>query len=124
MQVPLEPRSNVEHENTAVGIAYFRLLVSSEAYEVSARQLTTVIGQHPSVSSDTETHWELEQQPSHYGAHKMPPLLVLQVADGNEEREYLQTHGPGIYEVGFRVADESNTGIAQTPYGRLVWTIR
>ena len=121
LQVPLEPRSNTVHANTAVGVSYIKLLVTSDAFKSSLKQLTTVIGTRPDASSPTQASWSLDDQPSHLGIHKSAPELILVTAQDAEERAYIQEHGPGIYEVGFLVSDATKAGSAQTPFGRVVW---
>ena len=66
--------------------------------------------------------WDIEEQPLHTGVHKSPAQLILSVAQSDEETEYVQERGPGIYEVGFLVKTLPNDGsLVRTPYGRLVW---
>ncbi len=43
------------------------------------------------------------------------------VSQNEEERGYIQTHGSGVYEIGFIVTDLSKAGSADSPYGRLSW---
>ncbi|KAI0737993.1 glyoxalase-like domain-containing protein [Daedaleopsis nitida] len=120
-RVPLDPPSNFEHANTAIGISYTKLLVHPDAFDLSAKQLSVVLGAEPSSSNPAECSWELDEQPGCAGVHKSGPRLVLAAAHGDEERVHLQEHGSGVYEVGFLVTDRSKAGSALTPYGRLVW---
>ncbi|RPD55659.1 hypothetical protein L226DRAFT_617052 [Lentinus tigrinus ALCF2SS1-7] len=120
-RVPLEPRSNTEHANTALGVSYLKLLITSDTFENSKTQLITVLGAQPTTSTTTEAAWDLEEQPSHLGIHKSTPQLILSAAQDDEERAYVQEHGPGIYEVGFLVSDATKAGSAKTPFGRAVW---
>lgn len=53
-------------------------------------------------------------------AKSLVPQLILSVASSPEEEEYLKTHGPGIFEVAFRV-DGGQTCEATSPFGRVVW---
>ncbi|KAI0806766.1 glyoxalase-like domain-containing protein [Fomes fomentarius] len=120
-RVPLEPRSNVEHASTTIGITYVKLLVSPAAFASSTKQLTTVFGQDPHTSTTTEAIWDLDEQPSRLGMHKKAPQLVLRVFQNEEERGYIQTHGSEVYEIGFIVTESSKAGSADSPYGRLSW---
>ncbi|TFK81920.1 hypothetical protein K466DRAFT_590928 [Polyporus arcularius HHB13444] len=120
-RVPLEPRSNAEHANTALGVAYIKLLVASDNFDASKKQLSTVLGAQPHTATGTLASWDLEEQPAHIGVHAAAPQLVLAAAQDDEERAYVQEHGPGIYEVGFLVSDVTKAGSARTPFGRVVW---
>lgn len=121
-QVPTSPASNVEHANTALGVAYVKLLVAPEDLDVSTKQMVTVLGAAPSSSDSKQVVWAIEEQPSHTGVHKNPARLILSVVQSDEETEYVQERGPGIYEVGFLVKEVPNDGsLVRTPYGRLVW---
>ncbi|KAI0696557.1 glyoxalase-like domain-containing protein [Cerioporus squamosus] len=120
-RVPLEPRSNTEHTNTTLGVSYIKLLVASNRFDASKKQLITVLGAQPGTSTNVLASWDLDEQPAHLGVHKAAPQLVLVAAGVVEERAYVQEHGQGIYEVGFLVSDASKAGSARTPFGRAVW---
>ncbi|KAI0668389.1 glyoxalase-like domain-containing protein [Trametes maxima] len=130
-RVPLEPRSNAAHANTAKGIAHVRLLTAAEDFDAHAAQLTQVLGASPSdhstptgagSGSGQVVRWELERQPrgGEHGAYGAP-VLILSTAGDEEERAYLRTRGAGIYELGVVVGDAGREGVARTPYGRVVW---
>ncbi|KAI0657215.1 glyoxalase-like domain-containing protein [Cubamyces menziesii] len=131
-RVPLEPRSNTSHANTAQGITHVKLLVLPAQLAAYAQQLTTALGVPPRDSTATassslrEFVWELERQPEQFaetGIGKVPALLILKAAgeDDQEEREYVRTRGAGIYELGVAVADAGKEGVVNTPYGRIVF---
>ncbi|KAI0648409.1 glyoxalase-like domain-containing protein [Trametes meyenii] len=125
-RVPLEPRSNADHANTAKGIAHVRLLAAAEDLDGHAAQLTQVLGVPPASSTTGSTSarvvWELGRQPTHeregFGG---APVLILSEPEDEEEREYLRVRGAGIYELGVVVGDAGREGVARTPYGRVVW---
>ncbi|KAI0737992.1 glyoxalase-like domain-containing protein [Daedaleopsis nitida] len=122
LRVPTSPASNVQHANTALGVAYVKLLVAPEDLDVSTKQMVTVLGAAPSSSDPKQVVWEVEEQPSHTGVHKNPARLILSVVQNDEETGHVRERGPGIYEVGFLVQEVPNDGsLVRTPYGRLVW---
>ncbi|KAH9890539.1 glyoxalase-like domain-containing protein [Cubamyces lactineus] len=129
-RVPLEPRSNTSHANTARGIAHVKLLVLSSQLAAYTKQLTTVLGVPPrdsaatgaSASSSREVVWELERQPEQsVETRTAPALLIMKAAEDDEEREYVRTRGAGIYELGIVVADSGKEGMVRTPYGQAVF---
>ncbi|KAI0355109.1 hypothetical protein OH77DRAFT_1455164 [Trametes cingulata] len=121
-RVPLEPRSNAEHRNTATGLTHVKLLAPPDSLTTYAQQLTAVLGVPPVASTSTRVVWELEQQPSHRDPGRSPTRLVLSAPeDGDEEEEaYVRERGAGIYELGVTVEDSRYAGVARTPYGRIV----
>ncbi|KAI8999133.1 glyoxalase-like domain-containing protein [Trametes punicea] len=125
-RVPLEPRSNTEHANTAQGVAYVKLLAPHAALDAYARQLTTIVGVPPAERTASQVVWELERQPS-YRDSRAPhaaPVLILSAAGGEEEEAYVRTRGTGVYELGVVVEDvEREGGVVRTPYGRIVWRL-
>ncbi|KAM5542788.1 hypothetical protein V8D89_003749 [Ganoderma adspersum] len=120
-RVPLEPRTNVRHDNTAQGVAHVKLLVSLEDLAATTKKLTSVLGISPFSSAPDEVVWYLDLQPSRPDPASSIPVLRLRAAEGEEETEYVRTHGPGIYEVAFIVSDPSQERGTRTPYGRVVW---
>ena len=123
-QVPLEPRENARHDNTAQGIAHVTLLVSSEDDLAAATaQLTAVVGAHPSRKTVEDAAWGLDSQPEHVmpGQPAAIAELRVRVAKDDDEREYVGKHGAGIFEVGFVVADPNQARGGKTPYGKVVW---
>ncbi|KAI1791543.1 glyoxalase-like domain-containing protein [Ganoderma leucocontextum] len=120
-RVPLEPRSNSRHNNTARGVAHVKLLVPPEELTATTKELTSVLGTSPFSSTLEEVVWRLDLQPSRVGPPSAIPVLKLRAAEDEEETEYVRTHGPGIYEVAFIVADSSQERGTETPYGRVVW---
>ncbi|KAI0373174.1 hypothetical protein BV20DRAFT_962969 [Pilatotrama ljubarskyi] len=119
-RVPLEPRSNAEHPNTAQGIAHVKLLAATNELDAYAKQLTTVLGVPPVESTPAKVVWELEQQPSHRDTARTPTRLILSEPNDEEEEEHLRTRDAGMYELGVVVEDRNREGIARTPYGRVV----
>ena len=120
-QVPLEPRSNTQHENTARGVAYVKLLVLPESLATVTKQLTSVLGVSPYSSTAHEVAWNLDLQPSRITLPSVNPVLRVRAAESDEEKEYLRTHGAGIYEVGFAVSDPGQKRGKKTPFGKIVW---
>ncbi|PIL33010.1 hypothetical protein GSI_04459 [Ganoderma sinense ZZ0214-1] len=123
-RVPLEPRSNVRHSNTARGVAHVKLLIPPEDLTATANKLTSVLGISPFSSIPGEVAWHLGPQLSRPDPAPTSsiPVLKLRAAEGEEEMEYVRRmRGPGIYEVGFIVSDPSQGRGARTPYGRVVW---
>ena len=119
LQVPLEPRSNFKHENTAQGVAYVKLLVAPEELDVLSKQLTSVIGTAPLTSSE-ELSWNLGPQPSRSSPATKLPSLLLRAARTEEEHEYVRNRGAGIFELGVRVA-RARRAVDKTRYGQVVW---
>ena len=111
----------MRHANGALGVAHVKLLVSPENLDALARQLTSVVGAAPRVSTSSEVSWDLEGQPSSSGVTGGEPALILQAARTGEEREYVRARGAGIFELGIRVGSARGGGEAKTPYGRIVW---
>ena len=120
-QVPLEPRSNTQHENTARGVAHVKLLVPLESLATVAKQLTSVLGVSPYSSTTEEVTWYLDLQPSRITPPSVTPVLKVRAAESDEEKEYVRTHGAGIYEVGFVVSDPGQKRGTKTPFGKIVW---
>ncbi|KAI9059784.1 hypothetical protein FKP32DRAFT_1579320 [Trametes sanguinea] len=121
-RVPLEPRSNTEHANTAQRVAYVKLLAPPDDIAAYAKELTSVLGVSPVDSSASQVVWELELQPSHDAAHRTPTLVLSAAGDENEER-YVRERGAGIYELGVAVTDAERGGVKHTPFGRIVWEV-
>ncbi len=120
--MPLEPRSNVRHDNTARGVAHVKLLVPPGDLAAATKKLTSVLGAAPFSSAPEEVAWRLDLQPSRLGPRSSIPVLRMRAAESEEETEYVRTHGPGVYEVAFIVTDPSQgRGPTRTPYGRVVW---
>ncbi len=121
LQVPLEPRSNTEHANTAIGVAHVKHLVTPEELPAYVKQLTSVLGVLPKESTSTRVVWELGNQSSHPDAATRGPVLIVGTPQDEEEQEYLRARGSGIYELGFTVEDSKKEGEGRTPQGRVVW---
>ncbi|KAI0628764.1 glyoxalase-like domain-containing protein [Trametes polyzona] len=119
-RVPLEPRSNTEHANTARGIAHVKLLAAPANLSLRAKQLTSVLGVQPKKATSERIIWELERQPSHLGVSGNTPLVILSTSQDDEEREYVRSRGEGVYEVAFAIEDGEKEGVLRTPYGRIV----
>lgn len=121
LQVPLEPRSNTEHANTAIGVAHVKHLVTPEELPAYAKQLTSVLGVSPKESTSTRVVWELEKHTSYRDVAARAPVLIVSTPQDDEERDYLRSRGSGIYELGFVVEDPKEEGVGRTPQGRVVW---
>ncbi|TBU42111.1 glyoxalase-like domain-containing protein [Dichomitus squalens] len=120
-RVPLEPRANTQHENTACGVAHVKLLVPPDALAATARQLTSVLGASPYSSTAEEVAWHLDLRPSRVAPPSKIPVLRVGAAESDEEKEYVRAHGAGIYEVGFAVSDSGQGRETKTPFGKIVW---
>lgn len=92
------------------------VLTSSEELASFSRQLTSVIGDSPIISTSTESTWRLET-----GNHKNEPRLVLRSPSSDSESTFVQEAGTGIYEVAFDVKNKEKEGNGRTPYGRIIW---
>ena len=119
--MPLEPRSNTRHNNTARGVAHVKLLALPEDLARTTKELTSVLGISPFSSTAEEVAWHFDLQPSPVVQPSRNPVLRLRAAVDKEEREYVRTHELGIYEVAFIVADPSQDRETKTPYGKVVW---
>lgn len=121
LQVPINEAS-VAHPNTSRGISHVRVLTPSSDYASFKAHLSSVVGTQPTSSTHTRSSWDLETPSTGRldTAKSLVPQLILSVASSPVEEEYLKTHGPGIFEVAFRV-DGGQTGEATSPFGRVVW---
>jgi len=117
-QVPGDPPSNTVHPSTAHGIAHVRILTSSQTLTTVSRQLTSVIGDLPAATTDTEVIWILDT----VHERQNRPKLVLSSPKNGDEFSFVGNMGTGIYEVAFRVDRGEDGGSGTTPYGKIVWT--
>jgi len=114
--------SNTHHPSTALGVAHIRVLADSEAFTSISRQLTTVIGTQPILSTDEEVIWALETVTS--VVRQEGARLILSLPEDEEEETFVGTKKSGIYEVGLWVEKEKKNGCVKTPYGSIVWVPR
>ncbi|KAH9483616.1 hypothetical protein JR316_0003086 [Psilocybe cubensis] len=124
LRVPSEPPTNTEHPSTASGIAFVRILISSDSFEAIAGQLTSVVGKKPISSSSRDVIWDLDTvNANHLGSYAR---LILSVPGDEDEIAFIETSegGTGIYEVGFYVKDGSKSGSETTPFGKISWVSR
>ncbi|KAF9009562.1 glyoxalase-like domain-containing protein [Cyathus striatus] len=120
LRVPTEPPANMRHPSTALGIAYIRVLSSSDALNQLAKELTSIVGAPPISSSDGEVVWKLDAVQA--GTTPSPKLILsVPSTDDAEGVHYISNNLAGIHEVGFYVEDRQRNGRGNTPYGRLVW---
>ena len=94
------------------------MLVEPENIEVTARQLTTVIGEPPHTFSETEYSWALDTAggPEIAGGGTW---LILSVPRDEDEQKRARDH-PGIYEVALLMDSDDKERTVMTPYGRLM----
>ncbi|RDB19519.1 hypothetical protein Hypma_013666 [Hypsizygus marmoreus] len=116
-RVPSDPPSNVEHPSTTQGISHVRILTGSDDLATVSRQLTSVIGNPPASSTETEITWHLDTPQTGNGG----PRLILSLPRDVAETDFIREGGVGVFEVAFRVQDKKKEGTTQTPYGKVVW---
>lgn len=117
MQVPSDPPSNTEHPSTVHGIQHVRILTSSTDLQAVSRQITSLIGDAPVSSTDTEVTWELDS----VHEEKSGPKLILGSPESDDDARFVVREGTGIYEVAFRIAAGKPGKNGDTPYGKIVW---
>jgi len=117
-RVPIDPPSNTEHPSTALGIAHVLILAPTEDFLSISRQLTSVLGDSPILSTDTTFMWQLDAS----NKIAVGPRLILRTAESDAEAGFVQEVGTGIYEVAFCVRNREREGDDTTPYGRIVWS--
>ncbi|KAI0684887.1 glyoxalase-like domain-containing protein [Cytidiella melzeri] len=130
LRVPLEEEKR-DHVNKTRGIAYLRVLVSEEAFELKTREIQAVLGVPPLAESvidnKFERAWELQlldeggiAREIHKGAR-----LVLSAADKTDadEVKFVEENGTGVFEVGFAVKAGGGSDQERTPYGRVAWVV-
>ncbi|KAG5642319.1 hypothetical protein DXG03_002994 [Asterophora parasitica] len=115
-RVPTEPPSNTEHPSTTQGIAYIVILAPTQELQSISRQLTSVIGNPPVASTETEITWHLDALHAKHG-----PSLVLRSPSDRSETAFVREEGVGIFEVAFAVKDSRREGSDDTPYGKVIW---
>ncbi|EIW85580.1 hypothetical protein CONPUDRAFT_48792 [Coniophora puteana RWD-64-598 SS2] len=118
LRVPIDhPPGNTEHPSGAAGIAHVRLLASPPSLKTLASQLSSVIGEQPTVSHGLHV-WTLDVPK----ADTPKPLLILGAPADEEETKALDNKGPGIYEVAFWTGKDGKKGDGRTEYGsKIVW---
>lgn len=118
LKVPSDPPSNSEHPSTTKGISFVHAIVSSASFAKVRSELLAVIG-NPLESTEESATWKLDTV--HPGAEH--PRLIVSIPANEEQGAFLAGVGSdiGIYEVGFRVTEESKKGSGTTPYGRISW---
>ncbi|KAF7441186.1 hypothetical protein PC9H_001535 [Pleurotus ostreatus] len=112
-------QENTAHPNTARGVAYIVLLVSSDNLALLSRQVTTIIGA-PANHVDDELSWSLETIRSTRPAGH----LRLRSPKTEEEQSFLDSNidaNVGIYEVGIWVDAGKSKEPASLPHTRIVW---
>lgn len=111
--MPLDPPSNAEHDNGAIGVEYIRLLATDTELGALRARLTTILGHPP----DKDGAWTLQTP------NGRAPRLLASLSTSEKERAWLEERGRevGLYEVGFRVQD-GVAGAHDTPFGRLTFT--
>ncbi|KIJ63346.1 hypothetical protein HYDPIDRAFT_113328 [Hydnomerulius pinastri MD-312] len=119
LRVPVEPPSNSVHPSDVLGVAHVRLLGEAGALSIISAQLTSVVGDLPHTSAESEYTWLLETPSGTSVSRK--PLLILSSPKDEEEESYLAERGSGIYEVAFVVGRAGVEKESRTPYGKIVW---
>ncbi|KAA1477076.1 hypothetical protein DENSPDRAFT_933459 [Dentipellis sp. KUC8613] len=128
LRVPTEPKSNAAHPNTAQCVARMHVLAPRAAFAAVSLELQCALGEPPIALSPAMHVWLLDPLPEAVaeaqaaGVPAWHPRLILQVADESIEEEvrFVDEHGPGLYEVSFRV-EKGARGTVKTPYGRISW---
>ncbi|KAF4614453.1 hypothetical protein D9613_003318 [Agrocybe pediades] len=121
LRVPDQPASNTKHPSTTRGIAFVRILVKPPLFQSTSRQLTSVVGSSPTISTNVEyAEWVLDTT---HGGGAAQPRLLLAVPSNNDESSFLESiaTGSGIYEVAFHVEPGTKSGSETTPYGKISW---
>lgn len=121
LQVP-QHSTNTVHPNTAQSVAHLRLLAPVALLKTLSQELTAVLGMPPTAATSSEYVWQLHHPTKSFTTSTTGPRLILTASnDDNEaEKEFVRTHGPGLYEVAFRVADGKQSAV-ETPYGRIIF---
>ncbi|EIM82444.1 uncharacterized protein STEHIDRAFT_149511 [Stereum hirsutum FP-91666 SS1] len=121
LRVPTET-TNTTHPNTAQSVAYLRLLSPVASFKTLSQELTAILGSPPTTTTPSEVTWQLHHPLKSFATSTSGPQLILTAAKDEDEaeQEFVRTHGPGLYEVAFRVADGKQRAI-ETPYGRIAW---
>ncbi|KAI0792704.1 glyoxalase-like domain-containing protein [Abortiporus biennis] len=114
LRVPHE-KTDITHPNTAVGIAFVRILTSHDQFDGLRRQYGTIL--HASSTSSEEVEFSLKTPAVDSTA---APSLFLRPPQSESEKEWLKTRGAGLYEVGVKVQDSSRVAETSTPYGRII----
>jgi len=114
-RVPLDPPSNADHSNAALGIAHIRVLVSGEIFTTTVEEFNSIVGDNPQSTSEIESTWTLDTL---HGSSAT--RLILNTPRNSDEHDFLRESSSGIYEVAFWV-EKGDGGTVTTPYGRIVW---
>lgn len=99
LKVPLEPPTNSDHSNGAIGIAYIKLQTSTPNITKLSHQLTLVLGTKPANHELGSSRWTLHT-PNSIARDEDPranPYLLLTAEDGPAE-----TSNAAIVEVAFK----------------------
>ncbi|KAJ7577467.1 glyoxalase-like domain-containing protein [Mycena floridula] len=100
------------HPSLAQGISHVRILVSPNDIEAFSRQVTCVVGSQ----AKHDVSWNL-----HTVRGSASSLLDFGVPKDEKERKFLETHRPGIYEIGFYVPPGHGKETTETTFGRVAW---
>ncbi|KAF9459107.1 glyoxalase-like domain-containing protein [Collybia nuda] len=123
LRVPMDPPSNTQHQNAAVGLAHIRLLALRDSVPAVSRQLTYVVGNEPNLvgSSLGPTYsWDIDT-----GDDALPCRLILGRPENNEEEEFLKAAvGVPLFEIGFWVKGRPSSDSVMTPYAKIVWVTK
>ncbi|TFY54414.1 hypothetical protein EVG20_g9713 [Dentipellis fragilis] len=104
-----------------VGVAGFK----ARSHPASAHKLLSSSSPHTQPPRPPHARPPLPEAIAEAQAAGVPawhPRLILQVADESIEEEvrFVDEHGPGLYEVSFKV-EKGARGTVRTPYGRISW---
>ncbi|KAF7298419.1 Zn(2)-C6 fungal-type domain-containing protein [Mycena kentingensis (nom. inval.)] len=117
LRVPTRPEGNTTHPSGARGVAFIRIVVSSQELPLLVEQLTAILDAPPFAHGPNLAQWHL----STLNGLRSPTLSIAVPGDELEE-QFLQDNAvPGIYEVGFWVGESGKTGSVSSPFGRIVW---
>ncbi|KAF9265879.1 hypothetical protein L218DRAFT_859520 [Marasmius fiardii PR-910] len=109
LRVPAEPKSNLEHPCSAVGIAHLHITCSSSEIDTLVKEFACVIGDPPKKSNESRFEWELNTlTPSPSRSSR----LIVDVSDSSI---------PSISELGIYVQRDPDEDSTTTPFGRICW---
>ncbi|THH20052.1 hypothetical protein EW146_g1242 [Bondarzewia mesenterica] len=104
LRVPTSPPSNTQHSNGTKSVAHLRVLSPSTSFDELSSSICSITGDPPIVISSTEHTWFLDSLPGAGGNGGSHTRLVITVPKEGDHKEigFVETHGAGIYEIGFR----------------------
>ncbi|KAH7107265.1 glyoxalase-like domain-containing protein [Auriculariales sp. MPI-PUGE-AT-0066] len=114
-RVPSNVDKNVDHENGALGVAYVRLLTTSDP-EIIRKRFDGVLGHAPAKGAI----WKLQTPSKRQSAE-----LIVDAPKTDEEIAFLKEKGreTALYQLGIRVANAGSVTVQQSLYGRLEFVV-